>query len=123
MITTNYPNDEDGAVLAELDQRGVDLNVPRTVEISIEVPDEDTANEVCRALQSSGFDCESHYDEGEPDYVEGEDDAGEFGPSWSLFVELNKFILSYDAIVKKQKEVRELVAESGGEVDGWETAT
>lgn len=120
---TNYPNDEDGAVLAELDQRGFDLNVPRTVEISIDVPDEIAANKVCQALQSSGFECESYYDEGEPDYVEGEDDADEFGPSWSVFVKLNQFILSYDAIVKKQEEVGTLVAQYGGKVDGWETAT
>lgn len=92
------------------------------MEISIDVPDELAANKVCQALESRGFECESYYDEGEPDYVEGEDDAHEFGPSWSVFVKLNKFILSYDTIVKKQEELGLLIEKFGGKVDGWETA-
>ena len=58
-----------------------------------------------------------YFDEGEPDFVDG--DLPEFGPSWSVFVVVN-CTPSYDNVMRIQKDLSYLVAPLGGRVDGWE---
>jgi hypothetical protein len=47
---SNYPDDEDGAVLADLEAMGVDMTQPLLFEFPVDAPDEDTANEIHRAM-------------------------------------------------------------------------
>lgn len=115
-MTTNYPNDPDGKVLAELEARGVDLTAETLVEFSIDVPDETAARNVVSVIPST-YESEVYYDEGEPDYNEGVDDL-EFGPSWTVYAK-QRAIPTYDFLVKSQAELNVLVTPYGGKVDGW----
>ena len=64
---TTYPDDADGAVLADLAAQGVDMSQPLLIEFPVAVPDEASANKTLKAMTKAGYDSHIEYDEGEPD--------------------------------------------------------
>jgi hypothetical protein len=116
---SNYPDDEDGAVLADLESMGVDMTQPLLFEFPVDAPDEDTANEIHRVMTAAGYDSQIEYDEGElEDDEEDELDDEEFGPAWTVFANV-RMVPNYQEILRIQKELDLLVEPLGGAADGW----
>jgi hypothetical protein len=116
---TTYPDDEDGAVLADLAAQGVDMSAPLMIEFPVAAPDEAAATAIDEALTKAGYDAEIVYDEGEPN-EDGEIDPDdeEFGPSWTVYVNI-RMIPEYDEIMRIQAELDRLAGPFGGNSDGW----
>jgi hypothetical protein len=114
-----YPDDEDGAVLADLEARGIDMSRPLTIEFAIAAPSEASAIQCLEAVTQGGYDSYIEFDEGEPDddgLIEPDDE--EFGPSWTIFVNI-RMVPDYDDIVRVQADLDRLAAAFGGRSDGW----
>jgi hypothetical protein len=116
---TTYPDDADGAVLAELAAQGVDLSQPLLIEFAVAVPDEASANKTLKAMTKAGYDSHIEYDAGEPD-DEGEIDPEdeEFGPSWTVYANA-PMIPEYNEIMRIQADLDRLARPFGGKSDGW----
>lgn len=116
---TTYPDDADGAVLADLAAQGVDMSQPLLIEFLVAVPDEASANKALQVMVKAGYDAHIEYDEGEPD-DEGEMDPDdeEFGPSWTVFANV-RMIPEYQEIIRIQAELDRLARPFGGSSDGW----
>ncbi len=116
---TDYPDDADGAVLAELAALGVDMSQPLLVEFAVAVPDEAAAQKTSEALEKAGYEAQIVYDEGEPD-EDGEIDPDdeEFGPSWTVYANVT-MVPEYEKIVQIQAELDQLARPFGGHADGW----
>jgi hypothetical protein len=116
---TAYPDDEDGAVLAELATQGVDMSQPVQIEFPVAVPDEASANNTLQAMTQAGYDSHIEYDEGEPD-EDGEIDPDdeEFDPSWTVFADV-RMIPEYTEIMRIQAELDRIARPYGGRSDGW----
>lgn len=119
---TTYPNDADGAALARLAVRGVDMTKPRLMDFAVAVPDEIVGNEVAKALRQRDYEVEVAYDEGEPDATGHIPDSGEFAPSWTVYVEIT-IVPEYSRIVQIQTELERIAGPLGGKSDGWETVS
>src|SRR5687767_15064184 len=116
---TNYPNDDDGAVLADLAALGVDMSQPLLIEFAVAAPNEKGANAIGKALTAAGYDAEVQYDEGEPDEDGNIDpDDEEFGPSWTVYATM-RMVPEYKEILRIQAELDRLAQPSGGSSDGW----
>lgn len=122
---TDYPEDADGALLAELEAQGVDMTQPLLIEFAVAAPDEAAATAIAEALAGAGYESEIDYDDGEP--MEGEaDDEGladpedeeEFGPSWTVYA-IVELVPDYDEILRIQEELDSLAEPLGGAADGW----
>ncbi len=112
-----YPNDADGQALANVAASGMDMSQPIPIEFAIAAPDESSSEEISAAVSTKGYRVESYFDEGESDFVEGDDD--EFGPSWTVYA----IVItepSYENVVQIQSEIDQLVSKLGGKSDGWE---
>lgn len=115
---TAYPDDADGAVLADLASQGVDMSQPLLIEFHVAVPDEASANKALAAIIEAGYDSQIVYDEGEPDYDPEIDDEEEFGPSWTVYANV-RIIPEYNEIIRIQAELDQLAKPFGGNSDGW----
>ena len=121
---TTYPDDEDGAVLAELAAHGVDMSQPLLIEFPVAVPDEASANQTLAALTGAGYDAHIEFDEGEPDedgdtdFDETDFDEEAFGPAWTVFA-TRQMIPEYNEIMRIQAELDKLAQPHGGHSDGW----
>ncbi len=116
---TTYPDDADGAVLAELAAQGIDMSQPLLIEFLIAAPDEATANAIDEALTKAGYESQVEYDEGEPDEDDEIDpDNEELGPSWTVYAS-ERMIPKYSEIVRIQAELDRLARPLGGMSDGW----
>ena len=115
---TTYPDDADGAVLADLAAMGVDMTRPLLIEFPVAVPDEASANSTATAMTEAGYDPHVEYDEGEPDFDPEVDDADEFGPAWTVYANV-RMIPEYDEIVRIQAELDQIARPFGGKSDGW----
>jgi hypothetical protein len=115
---TNYPDDADGAVLADLASRGVDMSLPLLIAFAVAVPDEGVATKCLQAMTKAGFDSRIVYDEGEPDFDPDEDDEAEFGPSWTVYANV-RMIPEYKEIVRIQAELERVAGSFDGISDGW----
>ena len=116
---SNYPQDEDGEVLAQLEGMGIDMTQPLNLEFSIAADGEESANAIGAALTQKKYDVEVVYDEGEP--IEGgeiEEDDEEFGPSWSVYVK-RRMVPDYNEIMRIQKDLDATAKPLGGVADGW----
>ncbi|TWU23131.1 hypothetical protein Pla52o_26660 [Novipirellula galeiformis] len=118
MIT--YPEDADGAVLANLQSLGVDMSAPLLIEFAVDAPDEATAHAIEKVLVAQKYDTEVYYDSGEPDDDDDELEDGdeEFGPSWTVYANVTMVPL-YDEIIRIQAELDQLAKPHGGRGDGW----
>jgi hypothetical protein len=114
-----YPDDADGAVLADLAAQGVDLSQPLQIDFQVAAPDEAGANAIAGALTKAGYDVEIEYDPGEPD-EEGEIDPDdeEFGPAWTV-VATRQMIPVYNELIRIQAELDRLAGPYDGYSDGW----
>lgn len=114
-----YPDDADGAVLADLAAKGVDMSQPLLLEFSVAVPDEPSANKTLKRMIKAGYDSHIEYDEGEPNDdgdIDPEDE--EFGPSWTVFANV-RMIPDYKEIIRIQSHLDALAHPFGGRSDGW----
>ena len=128
---TNYPDDADGAVLADLAARGVDMSSPLLIEFAVAAPDEGSANAIAKAMRAAGYDTEICFDEGELEEEDLDEDAPdeddeldpddeEFGPSWTVFANVS-MIPEYDEIMRIQADLDRIAGPHGGQADGWGT--
>ena len=116
---TSYPDDADGAVLADLAAQGVDMSQPLLIEFPVAVPHEESANKTLQAMTKAGYDSHIEYDEGEPDDDrETDPNDEEFGPSWTVFANV-RMIPEYNEIMRIQAELDRLARPFGGKSDGW----
>jgi hypothetical protein len=116
---SNYPDDADGAVLADLESMGVDMTQPLLFEFPVDAPDEDTANEIHRIMTGAGYDSHIEYDEGELEGDEEDElDDEELGAAWTVFANV-RMVPNYQEILRIQKELDQLVEPLGGTADGW----
>lgn len=116
---TSYPNDADGAVLADLAAQGVDMSQPLLIEFPVAVPDEASANKTLKAMTKAGYDSHIEHDEGEPDDAwETDPDEEEFGPSWTVVANV-RMVPEYNEIMRIQAELDRLARPFGGSSDGW----
>jgi len=115
----SYPDDEDGAVLADLAAQGVDMSQPLSIEFAVDVPDEAAAEKTLEAMTKAGYDAHVEYDEGEPDEEGNIDpDDEEFGPTWTVYADVH-MTPEYAEIMRIQAELDELARPHGGLCDGW----
>ena len=116
---TAYPDDEDGAVLADLAAAGVDMSQPLQIDFPVAVPDEAAAKKTHKAMTAAGYDAEIVFDDGEPD-EEGEIDPDdeEFGPSWTVYATV-VMVPEYDEIMRIQADLDRIARPFGGKSDGW----
>ncbi len=116
---TTYPNDEDGAALADLAAQGVNMSEPLLIEFPVAAADEESANAIGEALAEAGYDSHIEFDEGEPD-EDGEidPDDDEFGPSWTVYANVH-MVPIYSEIVRIQAELDKIARPLGGNSDGW----
>lgn len=116
---TAYPDDADGAALADLAEHGVDMSQPLLIEFPVAVPDEASANKTRMAMTRAGYDSHIEYDAGEPD-DDGEIDPDdeEYGPSWTVFANVN-MVPEYNEIIRIQAELDRLAQPFGGNSEGW----
>ena len=128
---TKYPDDADGAVLADLAARGVEMSSPLLIEFAVAAPDEGSANAIAKAMRAAGYDTEICFDDGEleeedldeddPDEDDELDpDDEEFGPSWTVFANVS-MIPEYDEIMRIQADLDRIAGPHGGQADGWGT--
>ena len=115
---TTYPDDADGAVLADLAAQGVDMTQPLIIEFHVAVPDEASAKNAAAAMTKAGYVSQIEYDEGEPDFDPEADDAEEFGPSWTVYANV-RMIPEYNEIMRIQAELDQFARPLGGKSDGW----
>lgn len=115
----DYPDDEDGQVLSQLESHGVDMSQPLLIEFAVAAPNEDSANAIADALEAGGYSGVIEYDEGEPDEDGNIDpDDQEFGPSWTIYVDI-EMVPTYQEIMRIQSELDQLAEPHGGKSDGW----
>lgn len=114
----SYPDDADGAVLAALAAQGVDMSQPLLMEFIVAVPDESSAENCLKAMTTAGYDADIEFDEGESDYDPDGEDDDEFGPAWTIYVEL-RMIPDYHEIIRVQAELDRIARPWGGSSDGW----
>jgi hypothetical protein len=126
---TDYPEDADGALLAELEAQGVDMTQPLLIEFAVAAPDEAAATAISEALAGAGYESEIDYDDGEPLEDESDEPGAfdpdsaadfdeEFGPSWTVYA-LVELVPDYDEILRIQEELDSLAEPLGGATDGW----
>ena len=114
-----YPDDADGAVLAQLAEAGVDMSQPLQIEFVVAVPNEASATAVQKALSDARYEASIEYDEGEPDedgVIDPDDE--EFGPCWTVYVN-TQMVPDYDEIVRVQADLDRLSKVHDGYSDGW----
>ena len=115
----DYPNDDDGNVLADIAAQGVDMTQPLDIEFPVSAPDEASANAIDKVLTDAGYECLVEYDDGEQDEDdETEEDDEEFGPMWTVYVNV-EMIPEYDEIIRIQADLDRLSGPLGGICDGW----
>lgn len=115
---TTYPDDVDGAVLADLAAEGVDLRKVLTIEFFVAVPNEASAKKAAEAMSEAGYESQIIYDEGEPDFDPETDEENEFGPSWTVYANI-RMIPEYNEVMRIQSELDRITRPSGGKSDGW----
>jgi hypothetical protein len=98
--------DPDGATLDELARAGSDLTREHTVEFYLYFPTEASAESVALVLKGEGFDTDVHRIDQEP--------------SWTLLAS-RRMKPEMAALRAARDRFSALVAEHGGEYDGWGT--
>jgi hypothetical protein len=118
---SDFPNDEDGHVLARFAADGVELSRPRLIDFAVAAPHEQAAQQIAAAISKAGYEAEVYYDEGEPDEDGNIDpDDPEFGPSWTVYAKV-QMALEHGRLVAIQAHLDRLATPFGGKADGWGT--
>ena len=118
---TEYPDDADGSVLADLAALGIDMTQPMDIEFPVAAPNEEAASAIASVLIAAGYDAHVEYDDGEPEEDEeddDDDDDDEFVPGWDVYVSTS-MVPDYDEIVRIQADLSKLANPLGGMSDGW----
>ncbi len=115
---TQYPDDADGSVLADLAALGIDMTQPMDIEFPVAAPDEEAAHAIAGALVAAGYDAHVEYDDGEPEDDSDEDDDDEFVPGWDVYVSA-RMVPDYDEIIRIQADLGRIANPLGGMSDGW----
>lgn len=114
---TQYPDDADGSVLADLAALGIDMTQPMDIEFPVAAPDEEAAIEIARVLTEAGYEAHIEYDDGEDEEEEQEGDE-EFIPGWDVYANV-RMVPDYDEIIRIQADLSRLANPLGGMSDGW----
>lgn len=101
---TTFPQDEDGLVLQELADEGVDFNVLHDIDFFVGAPSEKAANDIKAAIEEADFSAEVAFDEEVND--------------WTVFVYVSAH-LDYDILKEIQETLDALAKPYDGFSDGW----
>lgn len=99
-----FPQDEDGLVLQELQDEGVDFTILHDMDFFVGAPSEQAANNIKVAIEEADFSAEAAFDE--------EVDA------WTVFVYVSTY-LDYDTIQEIKETLDALAKPFDGFYDGW----
>ena len=114
-----YPDDDDGIVLTQLEEEGIDMTRPLLLEFTVAAPDERSANAIEKAVTKLGYEAQIEFDEGELEEGDDLDESmEEFGPAWTVFLKVS-MVPTYDEIIRIQEMLDEIAGPHGGESDGW----
>jgi hypothetical protein len=116
---SNYPDDADGEVLADLAAHGLDMSQPLPIEFAVYAPSEAAAEKTLNAMTKAGYEAEIEYDEGEPDengVIDPNDE--EFGPSWTV-ITIIEMVPDYAELMRIQADLDRISGPFGGKSDGW----
>ncbi len=127
---TTYPDDEDGAVLADLAAQGVDMTAPLKFEFPVIAADEASAHAIANALINAGYETHIEYDDGELDEEDEEeldpdeddeeldDEEEAFGPAWDVYATVT-MVPDHAELIRIQADLDRLAQPLGGGSDGW----
>ena len=116
----SYPDDADGAVLADLAAQGVDMSQPLDIDFPVSAPDEASANAIASSLGVAGYDSRIVYYDGEPDEdgeVDPDDQESRAGGRTIANV---RMIPEYKGIMRIQADLDRIARRLVGKTDGWE---
>jgi regulator of RNase E activity RraB len=101
-----FPNDADGDALRRLAADGNDLSQPMAIDLTVVLPDGQSAQSLAQAAMAAGYDASIDRDE-------------EFD-EWTCTCTM-QMLATYTNVVRSQEELQALAEPDGGEVDGWGT--
>ena len=106
----DYPDDENGHVLRDMAESGIDMTLLREIEFAHLAPDEVTAQKFADDVRSMGFDVAVH----EPD--EESRDDGE--TNWDVIC-IRRMVPSHREVTQVESELAERARKFGCAADGW----
>jgi hypothetical protein len=106
----DFPNDDDGDVLRGLQNKGIDLSLPRQIEYYCYAKNESIAKEIAEEIKYLGYQCDVFYD----------DEAQSDEKAYSVYF-ARTMIPSYSEIVKSQNELSLALSSFDTRCDGWGT--
>ena len=105
-MDSEYPDDDDGDALRQVEAAGADMLKPMTIEYSIAAPSLANAEQLCRLIAPRGYDPRI--------YVDDED------RSVSIYCG-RRMLATYAGVVSCQAELNRLCEPFGAQCDGWGT--
>ena len=106
----NFPDDDDGNVLQNLQNKGVDLNIPREIEFYCYAKNQEVALNISEAVNSIGYKTDVYFD----------DEISESSKQYSVYCAKN-MVPTYHDIVNSQIELNQLLKGFDTKCDGWGT--
>jgi hypothetical protein len=113
-----YPNDADGQALELAARHGIDLESPVKIEFAVISPDEEAAKAIKHRLSDIGYEASISFDEGEPHDESNPEEVREFGPSWTVLVDM-VMVPTYADVTRIQEILDKQARGLGGRSDGW----
>ena len=105
-MTTDFPDDDNGSVLRGMQDRGIDLTLPRIVDFEHCFPDEASAQSFCETVHGTVTEVVLF----EPD--------PESGRGWEVRCR-HRLIPTHQAITETEERLGEVAQAHGGHPDGW----
>ena len=109
-MTTSYPDDADGDVLAAMADSGIDMTKAVPIEFIVDAPNEQNAKSIEAAAAAIGYPAIADFEDGDPE--EG------IEPGWVVSIEV-EMAPEYQLIIDLQKKLQGIAEAHGGQVDGW----
>lgn len=106
-----FPDDEDGRVLNDLAEAGVDLTLPRLIEFTVEAESKAQGRELLNVLEGTEY-------AGRIEYTEADEDGEK--PVWMVYAGV-EMVPDYHELIRHQKVVSEVAEKFGLMCDGWVT--
>ena len=110
MNPDDLPSDADGDAIQGVLSRGSTASEPMNVDFHIGCPTEEIAEQIAGAIPCAGYETEMYIDDEDPD-----DPAG-----WTVEA-TRSMLLTYDGVIRCQKELAEAAAEFGCKCEAWGT--